>query len=149
MASAIPVKQIHPEIERAAVKQTQIYLNNQDGVPPGHARRRLQALMWDKVGIVRSGDDLEQALKGLSRLERMADGVAVRCRMNHWNRERLEALEFRLMVRTAKLIATSARERTESRGSHYRRDFPKTDPAWRKNIILSKGRDNEIRVRVV
>jgi fumarate reductase (CoM/CoB) subunit A len=148
IARATPVKQIHPEMARAAVRQTQVYLNNHDGVLPGRARQRLQTLMWDKVGIVRSGDDLEQALKALSRLERMADGVAARCRMRHWNRERLEALEFRLMVKTAKLIATSARERTESRGSHYRRDFPETDPAWRRNVILSKGSDNEIKVAV-
>jgi succinate dehydrogenase/fumarate reductase flavoprotein subunit len=84
----------------------------------------------------------------LSRLESMAGGVAARCRIRHWNRERLEALEFRLMVKTAKLIATSARERTESRGSHYRRDFPETDPAWRRNVILSKGSDNEIKIAV-
>ncbi len=147
IACTARLKQIHPEMTHVAVKETQVYLNNEDGVPPGQARQRLQTLMWDKVGIVRSGDDLGQALKGLSRLERMAGGVAARCRMRRWNRERLEALEFRLMVKTAELIARSALERKESRGSHYRRDFPETAPAWRKNIVLSKDREGGIAVR--
>jgi fumarate reductase (CoM/CoB) subunit A len=148
IARKTSVRQINPGLLRAAVRQTQAYLNSNDGAPPGVLRQRLQKLMWDKVGIVRSGSDLEEALKRLGRLKRMVDGASARCRLRHWNRELLEALELRLMVKTAELIALSARERTESRGSHYRRDFPETDPAWCKNIILSKNLEDGIRVRI-
>ena len=148
-ARSTPLRPIHAELVRTPVNETRAYLNNRDGMPPAVMRQKLQKLMWDKVGIVRSGDDLEKALKALSRLERVADGVAARCRKRHWNRERAEALELRLMVKTAELIATSALLRTESRGSHYRRDFPETDPAWRKNIILRRGSDGEVETRVV
>jgi fumarate reductase (CoM/CoB) subunit A len=141
------LRQIHPGMVRAAVQETQAYLNNRDGTSPGRARQKLQKLMWDKVGIVRSGDRMEEALEKLGGLKRMVDGATARCRLRHWNREFLEALELKLMVKTAELIATSALTRTESRGSHFRRDFPKTDPGWQKNIILSKGRDGEIAVR--
>ena len=142
-------KKVNPGMERGAVNETQNYLNNRMGPSPGEVRRKLQKLMWDKVGIVRSGDDLGKALKGLGRLEGAARGIAPRCRTRYWNREFLEALEVRLMIKTAELIATSASERTESRGSHFRRDFPETDPAWQRNIILGKEKDNEIRVTVV
>jgi len=148
-ARSTPLRPIHAELVRTPVNETRAYLNNRDGMPPAVMRQKLQKLMWDKVGIVRSGDDLEKALKALSRLERVADGVAAGCRNRHWNRERVEALELRLMVKTAELIATSALLRTESRGSHYRRDFPETDPAWRKNIILRRGSDGEVETRVV
>ncbi len=148
IAGTVPLKKIDPGADRAAVKEVQAYLNNQEGLSPGETRRKLQKLMWDKVGIVRSGDGLENALKGLSRLERIVGGVAARCRLGNWNRELLEALELRLMAKTAALIATSACARTESRGSHYRRDFSETDSAWCKNIILSKDHEGRIGVRI-
>jgi fumarate reductase (CoM/CoB) subunit A len=147
-ARSTPLKPIHAELVRTSVNETQAYLNNRDGMPPAVMRQKLQKLMWDKVGIVRSGDDLQKALNRLSRLGRMAGGVAATCRSRHWNRERMEALELRLMVKTAELIATSALLRTESRGSHYRRDFPETDRDWCKNIILSKDGEGRIASRI-
>jgi fumarate reductase (CoM/CoB) subunit A len=149
VARSAPLKPIHAEFFRTPVNATQAYLNKRDGMPPAVIRQKLQKLMWDNVGIVRSGDDLENALNRLGRRGRMAGGVAATCRNRHWNREFLEALELRLMVKTAELIAASALLRTESRGSHYRRDFPETGPDWCKNIILGKGRDNEIKATVV
>jgi succinate dehydrogenase/fumarate reductase flavoprotein subunit len=147
-ARSTPLKPIYAELVRTSVNETQAYLNNRDGMPPAVMRQKLQKLMWDKVGIVRSGDDLQKALNRLSRLGRMAGGVAATCRNRHWNRELLEALELRLMVKTAELIATSALLRTESRGSHYRRDFPETDRDWCKNIILSKDGEGRIASRI-
>jgi succinate dehydrogenase/fumarate reductase flavoprotein subunit len=142
-------KPISPGLTRDCVRKTEAYLNNTDGPPPGHVRKKLQKVMWDRVGIVRDGANLEKAVKTVRRLKGMVNGIDTKCRSRHWNRAWLEALELLPMLRTAELIATSALHRKESRGSHYRSDYPGTDPSWQKNVILSKGRDGEIETRVM
>jgi succinate dehydrogenase/fumarate reductase flavoprotein subunit len=52
------------------------------------------------------------------------------------------------MIQAAELIATSALSRTESRGAHYRRDFPESDPRWLKNVVLSLDDGSGIRVNI-
>ena len=46
-------------------------------------------------------------------------------------------MRFRNMLTTAKLIAAAALMRTESRGGHYRSDFPEPDPAWRHRTFIT------------
>ena len=47
------------------------------------------------------------------------------------------------MMLTAKLIIAAARQRTESRGVHFRRDYPDTDPAQARHITLTARRNGE------
>jgi fumarate reductase (CoM/CoB) subunit A len=138
---------IRQDVIKASIKGVQGYLSNPEGIPPGLIRQKIQKVMWENVGIVRDGDNLAKGLKRLHRLKGMLNRVQIRCKSRNWNRQWLEALELRLMIRTAELIATSALERKESRGSHYRRDYPKVDPTWLKNVFLSKDSDNGVKVR--
>jgi L-aspartate oxidase len=50
-----------------------------------------------------------------------------------------EVLLLTNMILIGRLTATAAIERRESRGGHYRRDFPAADPRWRRHIVLSKA----------
>jgi len=147
-APGIPLKLPHPEIIRAEVGKVAALLNNPRGVSPFRFKQELQKAMWDCVGIVRDGEGLKRALENFCGLERKFCQISTKCKEKHWNRHWLEVLELGLMLQTAKLIATSALCRQESRGSHYRRDFPDPNPDWLKNIVLCKDEKGEIKINI-
>ncbi len=103
--------------------------------------RRLQKLMWDRVGIVRTEEGLRQALTEMDTIEQQSSDLRVRGG-RVFNTEIVEALELEMMLRTARAMATCALERRESRGGHIRLDCPEKDDAnWLKNIIVWKEQD--------
>ena len=92
---------------------------------------RLQNLMWDKVGIVRCGEDLEQAASVLaSWQEKLAEPTD------------RPSYELANLVLSGRLMAEAALIREESRGAHYRSDFPEHSDAWLKHIVFRKGSAN-------
>jgi fumarate reductase (CoM/CoB) subunit A len=120
----------------------------------GHAspeewRAEVQKLVVASVGQVRRGDRLQAALAELEALEARFDDIGV---TGETARERHECLrlsvETRNLVQVARLLATAALHREESRGGHYRLDFPQTDDArFRANIVLWQS-DGRIRHEV-
>ena len=98
-------------------------------------RRGLEDLMWEKVGVVRNGADLERGVAALAELRCRAENVKAAgpaASNPEWN----EALNLINLCVNGEMVARSALVRTESRGAHYRQDYPKTDPAWLRNIYL-------------
>ena len=88
-------------------------------------RASLQALMWDKVGIVRDGRGLTDAAQQLARWA--ASLRAPHDRPSH---------ELANMVLAGRLMAEAALLREESRGAHYRTDFPEPRDEWRRHITF-------------
>lgn len=98
-------------------------------------KRHIQDLMWDRVGILRNEKDLEEALKRLSFLESELLNTA---RVNSL-RKLKEFLETRNMAMTASFVTHAALRRKESRGAHYRTDYPfRDDRQWLKNIYIQR-----------
>lgn len=97
--------------------------------------------MSKHVGIIRNEKGLEAALKEVQNLKKKAQkvGVAGSLKFNHGL---LSCLEVDGMLTTAEAIIRSAIQRKESRGAHTRKDFPKKDPAFKKNIIAFKKGDS-------
>lgn len=97
-----------------------------DGGADDALRSRLRSIMWDKVGVVRSGAGLAGAIAELSAIQRQASSAALRG----------QAL-------VATVIAQAALERTESRGGHFRIDYPDLDPsqAYRQRRRVEPGPD--------
>ena len=94
--------------------------------------------MWLHAGVVRSAAGLEQALASLEAIRERADGPA------SGTGDAAAALDLRSMLLTAEATVRSALLRTESRGAHQRTDFPATDPAWQRTIVvLPAGRGDE------
>lgn len=84
-------------------------------------RDRITRTMWTKVGLLRCRLSLGEALEELEELDSsMGDALC----------------EEKNMITVGKLIARSALIREESRGVHYRTDFPETNPAWNRHICL-------------
>jgi len=88
----------------------------------------LQSLMWDKVGIIRSGKSLEEAASILATWESLLPQPSDRpsCELNN-------------LVLCARLVTEAALLRKESRGAHFRTDFPQTSPEWQRHIVFRKN----------
>lgn len=113
-----------------------------DGVSPGALRSRLRGLMWEHAGVYRTAAGLRQALDGIEALRAQLDAQCLQQKNPCWNIELREALENRFLVETAACIAQSALLRTESRGAHYRDDYPQTDQKnWLRHVVLTKRED--------
>jgi fumarate reductase (CoM/CoB) subunit A len=109
-------------------------------------KKELQRLMIENVGIVRDEKRLSFALSEIDRLEtEMQKDVSV-SKIRRYNTEFLDAIELRNMVTCARMIATCAQIRKESRGAHLRLDYQnQNDANWLKNITIWKE-DTRLRV---
>ena len=83
--------------------------------------------MWDKVGIVRDGDGLQYATQHLAAWR--AALPTPHDRPSH---------ELANMLLVGRLMAVAALEREESRGAHYRTDFPERREDWRRHITFRR-----------
>jgi L-aspartate oxidase len=95
------------------------------GPPPG--RSALQQMVWENAGIVRNGAGLEKARSILAGWQE--------CLAEPEDRPSWELLN---LVTTGRLMTESALMRLESRGAHYRTDYPERSAEWLRHIILTK-----------
>jgi L-aspartate oxidase len=95
---------------------------------PGDAEltAAVRRLMWEKVGLVRDEAGLTFAVAELDRL------AAAYPRASG---------EARNLLAVGRLLAAAALERRESRGGHYRSDYPLPDPAWQRRLFLTAAPD--------
>ena len=108
------------------------------GVRTHELRDRLGNAMYGRVGVSRTAQGMTQALEEIERLKSEIPQIQV-CDQQVFNLGLVDAKEVALMIDSAKTIATSALIRKESRGAHYREDFPSTDyQNWTKHIVLEK-----------
>jgi succinate dehydrogenase/fumarate reductase flavoprotein subunit len=100
------------------------------GPLPYEIKRELQEIANFKVGMLRSRRSLGEALEGVRRL-RLDAFTRLQCRTTErrYNKEWSEAVECRSMLDTLEAAIACALRREESRGAHYRDDFPTQDDA--------------------
>ncbi|HDZ4940431.1 TPA: fumarate reductase flavoprotein subunit [Campylobacter jejuni] len=97
-------------------------------------KNRMKEIMWDKVAIFRTGEGLKEAVDELEKLYKDSQDVKVHCKeLDCANPEIEEAYRVPRMLKIALCVAYGALLRTESRGAHYREDYPKRDDLnWMK-----------------
>jgi len=104
-----------------------------DGVKPRIMMDQLRELMWEKAGIVRTKEGLKDCLFQVGTFRDRISTLYVET-----PRDILVALEIPMALDVAEMIIRSAMERKESRGAHFRVDYPKLDENWVKTVVLWK-----------
>jgi fumarate reductase flavoprotein subunit len=101
-------------------------------------RARMQEIMTGKVGIFRTGADLAAAVDELQQLLRRSRNIRLRYTARAANPELVSAYRVQKMLKLALCVAYGALTRTESRGAHYRQDYPRrNDAEWLKRTLAT------------
>lgn len=107
---------------------------------PHEIKKELQKTMWNNVAIIRNEKGLKSAMARLCEIKEMFTDMKIPEGAG-FNKDLLDALELQNMLLVAGLTVESALLRHESRGSHYREDYPETSDKWVKSIVLNKNKD--------
>jgi succinate dehydrogenase / fumarate reductase, flavoprotein subunit len=114
---------------------------------PYEVQHRLQSLMQDLVGIVRQEQEMVSALQQVKELQAASEAVGVSGNREYnggWH----TALDLRNLLTVSEIVTLAALERKESRGGHFRDDYPAKDEAYGKfNIVAKKGAAGEVELK--
>ncbi len=94
---------------------------------PAPSLSALQQLLWDKVGIIRHQQSLTQAADIMAAWQKSLAPPTDR-----------PSYELNNLVLTGRLVTEAALLREESRGAHFRSDFPQSSPQWQRHIVFTK-----------
>ena len=106
--------------------------------------RQMQETMTDKVGIFRHGESLQQAVDTLLDLQRRSAQLYLGSAARGVNPELVAAYRLPRMLKLALCVAYGALQRTESRGAHYRADYPRRDDSgWLNRTLATWPGEND------
>ncbi|MCL4376324.1 FAD-binding protein [Candidatus Parvarchaeota archaeon] len=130
----IPEAEITEEIKRVSG------FINTNGTNPYSLTEKLRKTMSENVGIVRNEQNMQKALSVILDVKKEYKNIGVGGNLQY-NPGLLQCLELHSMLEISELLVRGAIMRKESRGAHYRNDYPKKDRKWLKNIIFRKNED--------
>ena len=140
-AANVDAAQVDAAAERALAPFAQ-----SGGDNPFAVQHELQGVMQDLVGIVRREHEMQQALEKLAVLKKRADQVPAPGNREYnpgWH----TALDLQNLMTVSEAVTRSALERKESRGAHFRDDFPAKDAAYGGfNTLIRKGPDGSMTI---
>jgi succinate dehydrogenase / fumarate reductase, flavoprotein subunit len=109
-----------------------------NGDRTAHIRLDMGNMLSEKVQVFRTEENLKEAVEDLREIRRRWEQVGVENKGKVFNTDLLFMLELGYMIDCAEMTAVSAVERKESRGAHYRNDYPQRDDAnWLKHIACT------------
>ena len=117
-------------------------LNRKGNEEIGELRALLGSSMQEKAGIFRTEKDLIEGLKVVREIKNRVMNIEVKDKARKFNTNLVQYLELEFSTELAEVIVMGALARTESRGSHFRRDYTKRDDVnWMKHTIAVKTKD--------
>jgi succinate dehydrogenase / fumarate reductase flavoprotein subunit len=139
---------VHGDPAGRARREIEALLARDQGEPVARLRDELQQEMMDNVGVFRTAAGLQHALAKIAELRERYGRARINDHGRRFNTDLLEALEMGFLLDLAEATAASALHRTESRGGHFREDFPHRDDAtWLKHTLLYRGPDGRHQFR--
>ena len=108
-------------------------------IKPHEFKNNIKNLMWEKVAIVREEKTLNEALKQFQEMQKDLEKLDVKD-TKQYNTDLVTALEVINMIEICILTVKSAILRRESRGAHFRSDFPESKDEWKKSIVINKNK---------
>ena len=134
-----PVPWDDSEAVAEAMRMESFLETREKAVNPCHLKARLQDLMWSHAGVERKEEKLKQALEEIAAMRtedlRRVSVPAIR----EFNLQWMDALEASMMLDLARAVVESALLRKETRGHHFRLDYPERDDGnWLRHILIRK-----------
>ncbi len=131
---------ISPLMINKVMNEINVLRNKKGKEKTGAIRNELQTAMMDDCSVFRNEKDLTSLTKIIRNLEEKAAELEINDKGTIFNTELLEAIELHHLINLAKVISSSALQRQESRGGHFREDFPdRDDKNWLKHTFAIKS----------
>jgi fumarate reductase flavoprotein subunit len=109
-------------------------------------RERLYEVMWEKVGIIRDATGLRSGLSELAAIESELNAGGIAGANRAFNLSWHDWLNLKSLVETSRVIAQAALARTDSRGAHYREDFPEAGPLESSSYTSLRMENSELMI---
>jgi fumarate reductase (CoM/CoB) subunit A len=142
-AKAFEWPDINSDQVKAGQEEIELLYGRSKGVRGFEIKDKIKDVMWENCALVRDRQGLISALGAVEEMKRHSvPDLCVPTPSRIYNKPFVEALEAKNMVYLAEMVLRAAIMREESRGAHYRTDFPKKDnKKWLRNIIIKKDKD--------
>ncbi len=132
----------HDTLDQEALKKAQAYLQSmldrKGNESPYAIKHELQRTMDRFVGVFRTGDELEEAVRIIRELRKRYENIRVVDTSRVYNQDLQTAIETGFLLDLGLVVAEGALRRTESRGAHARRDYPERDDEnWLKHTLAT------------
>jgi succinate dehydrogenase / fumarate reductase, flavoprotein subunit len=137
------------QVESAARRALEPFDRGSSGENPFTVQHELQEMMQDLVGIVRREEEILSAVEKIEKLKTRAARAGVTGNRDYntgWH----TALDLDNLLTVSEIIARAAIERKESRGAHFRDDYPDKSEKWAQcNLRIRKAADGGVRLEEV
>jgi succinate dehydrogenase/fumarate reductase flavoprotein subunit len=143
-AKGCPQAAIAQQIVDAEVSYVEAFCQREGGPRATDLLEKIKNSMWQNVGIIRDAEKLLTAQQEIRKLQDEAQHLVA------GDKKQLQlCLEVEGMLRVAEVIVAAALARKESRGAHYRTDYPQLDPLWEKNIRVYQNKEGKLLTKLV